>query len=113
MSKGIDQGCPLSGIAYQFYNAGLVDKCDISRVEDAVAFMDNMQLLAWAKMLGESNSKVKQLMVRSGGSLKWSATHKSDFSLEKFVIMGLTRRREQNPSGSPKTRPVQRHPIFP
>jgi len=26
--------------------------------------------------------------------------------------MGLTRRREPNPSSSPKTRPAQRHPIF-
>ena len=62
MTKGIDQGCPLSGIAYQFYNAGLVEIHDTDGGEDAVAFMDDTLLLAQAKMLTESNNKVKQMM---------------------------------------------------
>jgi len=36
MTKGIDQGFPLLGIAYQFYNAGLVDICDTDGREDTV-----------------------------------------------------------------------------
>ena len=55
--------------------------------------MDDMLLLAWAKMLMESNNKVKQMMVKCSGGLDWEATHQSDFALDKFRIMGLTRRR--------------------
>jgi len=57
MTKCIDQGCPLSGIAYQFYNTDLVDIHDAENGENAVAFMDYILLLVWAKTLIESNTK--------------------------------------------------------
>jgi len=74
--------------------------------------MDNMLLLEWAKMLVESNAKVKHMMMRQDGGLNWAMAHQSDFALDKFGIMGLTRRRERNWLGNPKTRPTQRHRIF-
>jgi|SRR5882724_5952930 len=107
MTKCIDQGCPLSGIAYQFYNTDLVDIHDADNGENAVAFMDYMLLLVWAKTLIESNTKVKQMMVTNSGSLDWVTTHQSNFTLDKFGIMGLTRSREPNPSCNSKTRPIQ------
>jgi len=94
MTKGIDQGCPLLGIAYQFYSANLVDIHDTDNGEDAVTFMDNTLLLVWAKMLVESNAKVKCMMVRQDSGLNWAMAHQSDFALDKFGIMSLTRRRE-------------------
>ena len=51
-------------------------------------------------------------MVRHGSGLNWETTHQSDFVLDKLGIMGLTRRREPNPSSNLKIRPIQRHPIF-
>jgi len=50
-------GLPLSGIAYQFYNTDLVDIHDAENGENAVAFMDYILLLVWAKTLIESNTK--------------------------------------------------------
>ena len=38
--------------------------------------------------------------------------HQCKFTLNKFSIMGLMRRRELDPSGNMKTRPIQRWPIF-
>ena len=90
----------------------LVETCDTNNREDAVAFMDDTLLLMWGKLLNESNTKVKQMMVRLGGRLNWVATHQSDFMIDKFSIMGLTSRREQNLLGAPKTRPMQLHLIF-
>ena len=51
------------------------------------------------------------MMERTGGALAWSKTHQCEFSIEKFGIMGLTRRREKNPTGHPVTRPIGRKPI--
>jgi len=51
------------------------------------------------------------MMERSGGALAWSKTHQCEFAIEKFGIMGLTRRREKNPTGRPVTRPIERKPI--
>jgi len=74
--------------------------------------MDDTLLLACGKTLLETNTKVKNMMIRPGHGLEWAVTHQSEFSINKFGIMGFTRRRESNPSGMPKTRPIQRHPIF-
>jgi len=67
LTNGIDQGCPLSGIFYQFYNSDLIEICDTNKGEDAVTFMDNMLLLARGKTLLETNAKVKNMMIRLGG----------------------------------------------
>jgi len=52
------------------------------------------------------------MMTREVGSLDWSSCHQCDFMVEKFSIMGLTRKREPNPLNSSKTRPIQRCLIF-
>ena len=58
LARGLDQGCPLSGVAFQFYNADLLDICVPAHGEDTVAFMDNTLILAWGKTLDKSNQKV-------------------------------------------------------
>ena len=74
--------------------------------------MDDTLLLAQGKTLAETNNQVKGMMTREGGGLDWSHMHQCKFTLEKFGIMGLTRRREANPLGRPKTMPIQRNLIF-
>jgi len=39
--RGLDQGCPLSGIAFQFYIVDLIDICNKKSGEDVVAFVDD------------------------------------------------------------------------
>ena len=38
--------------------------------------------------------------------------HQCEFTVNKFSIMGLTRKREPDPSGNKKTKTIQRWPIF-
>jgi len=52
------------------------------------------------------------MMVRQGGRCDWAATHQSNSMIDKFGIMGLTRRREQKVLGAPRNRPMQWQPIF-
>ena len=52
------------------------------------------------------------MITRSGGGLEWLNMHQCEFTVNKFSIMGLMRRRELDPSGNKKTRPIQRQPIF-
>jgi len=59
-----------------------------------------------------TNEWVKQMMTRKGGGLEWSLTHQCEFAIDKFGVMGLTRRRELDPSGRMRTRPVQSRPIY-
>jgi len=46
LPKGLDQGCPLSSIVFQFYNADLVDIWDPSNGKEVITFMDDMLMLA-------------------------------------------------------------------
>ena len=50
-------------------------------------------------------------MTRNGSGLDWSYMNQCEFAIDKFGVMGLTRR-ESDPSRELKTRPLQRRPIF-
>src|SRR5882724_841482 len=75
LSKGIDQGCPLSGTVFQFYNSDLVDTTGSDSSEDAVAFIDDTLLLARGESLAATNQRVKDMITRKGGRLERSYTH--------------------------------------
>jgi len=75
LSRGLNQGCPLLGNAFQFYNANLINICNKKSSEDVVAFMDNTLLLAQGKNLEITNDKVKDMMERDRGTLTWSKIH--------------------------------------
>ena len=112
LSRGIDQGCPLSGILFQFYNTDLIYICGPRGDESAVTFVDDTLLLACSKTLSKANETVKQMMEWLGRGLDWSHLHHCDFTMDKFGGMGLTLRREPNPAKRPPTRPTHRHPLF-
>jgi len=44
--KGLNQGCLLSGITFQFYNVDLIDVQNLESREEAMAFMNDALLLA-------------------------------------------------------------------
>ena len=81
---------------FQFYNADLVD---IHKPGKGVAFMDNTLVLAKCKSLAKTNVKGKRMMTRESGGLTWAATHQCEYTVSKFAIMGLTRKREANLAG--------------
>jgi hypothetical protein len=61
--------------------------------------------------LEEAFEKLTDIMTRPDGAYSWAAKHDCHFAVEKFGLMGLTRRREKNPEKHGRTRPVQRPPI--
>src|SRR5882672_4550495 len=109
--RGIDQGCPLSGITFQFYNADLLEIKDEKNSEEAVTFINDALPLVRGKTLEETNGKLKDMMEWARGGMDWSDTHQCNFVLNKFGVMGLTRRREPTAGGRPATRPVRHKPI--
>ena len=60
LHRGIDQGCPLSGILFQFYND--IDGYDPKKGKTVVTFVDNALMLACAKTLAAAKPKVTDMM---------------------------------------------------
>ena len=69
--------------------------------------MDDTTILATGEDL-EAFSKLEQIMTRDGGALEWSQKSKCRYALNKFGLMGFTRRREADHSGTKKTKPAMR-----
>jgi ribonuclease HI len=111
IERGMDQGCPLSAIAYQFYNAGLIEIAHRTSGEDCVGFVDDTTVTAEGLDLHDAFAKLERVMTRAGGALEWADTHECTFAVEKFGLMGLTRRRERDPTKDKKTRPLTRPSI--
>ncbi|QRV81841.1 RNA-directed DNA polymerase from mobile element jockey [Ceratobasidium sp. AG-Ba] len=106
IKHGIDQGCPLSCIFYIFYNSNLVRVARAptgrnKREELAVGYIGDVALLARAPTMDEAGEKLKDMMEREGGALRWAEAHTSEFALEKTALVGFTRSKER------KLRPVR------
>jgi Reverse transcriptase (RNA-dependent DNA polymerase) len=106
--RGMDQGCPLSGIAFQFYNADLLDITHKDKGEDSIAVVDDTTILARGADLKEACEKLKNIMTRQEGAIEWSNLHKCRFALNKFSLMGFTRRREKDSTRPGRTKPQER-----
>lgn len=109
--EGADQGCPLSHLLYQFYNADLIEADDNRPEELKVGFVDDAALLASGKSFIEANSSITNMMTRVGGALDWAKSHQSSFDIVKTGLVGFTRQRIENPIGTSKTIPTLRPSI--
>jgi hypothetical protein len=97
IDNGIDQGDPISGISYMVYNAGLLRCLRITDGEFGALYIDDAYLLTVGHSIEETHHKLQDIMERGGGVLQWAADHNCEFSLEKFQLLDLTRRREAHP----------------
>lgn len=113
VENGIDQGCPLSPLAFIFYNSNLLEVADPNprKGELSLGFIDDVALAARGKSYEEANSKLKKMMEKEGGALEWSKEHNAEFELDKTALICLSRKRIQDPADRHKTIPAPRPPI--
>jgi Reverse transcriptase (RNA-dependent DNA polymerase) len=64
IEQGMDQGCPLSAIAYQFYNTGLLEIVQPPSGEDCIGFVDDTTIIAEGKDLKEAFGLLTYMMTR-------------------------------------------------
>lgn len=101
--RGMNQGCPLSGIAYQFYNADLLETTKPNKKEDSAAFVDDTVIFMEGESITDVFKKLENVMEQEGGALEWAKTHECQFALNKFGQIGFTRKREPDPTLTCKT----------
>jgi hypothetical protein len=95
VSDRLDQGCPLSLIAFIFYNSDVLEVTNPNphKGELSLGLLDDVALAARAKSYKESNEKLRHMMEKRGGALEWSEQHHAEFELEKTALICLSRKR--------------------
>ena len=95
VQMGLDQGCPISPIAFLFYNTDLIDTAFAAR----------------GKSQEEANKKLKVIMEKDNGALAWGKEHRADFELDKTALLCVTRGRVPDPNNRGKSILAPRPPI--
>jgi hypothetical protein len=93
--NGIDQGCPLSAIFYLLYNSGLVKVPRERSKELCIAYIDDVTYLAWGSDFHETHAVLQDMMNRPSGALEWSASHFSEFELNKTACVDFSRSKDK------------------
>lgn len=98
IDNGIGQGDPLSMVLYQYYNADLLDIPD-KKDKDAMAYIDDMLMLATVDNFKEAHKILRDMMERKGSITEWSTTHNSSLEYSKLTLIDFAHR------SSTKSRP--------
>ena len=93
VETGIPQGSPLSPVLYIFYNAGLIEECNIDEGSATVGYIDDAAILAWGNATTETCQKLATSLEQAQ---RWAATHASKFAPEKFQLTHFTRARTRH-----------------
>ena len=110
VTNGLDQGDPPSSVFYGFYNADLITpSSDPNELKSA--FVDDTVYLAAGNTFQENNDKLSNMMTRPNGANEWSASHNSNFEIDKFALLHMSRKREPDPNRQGKQRPIPRPPL--
>ena len=65
--QGMDQGYPLSGVVYQFYNADLLEITNRKEAKDCIGFVNDTTIIAEGTNLQEAFKKLTTVMTRKAG----------------------------------------------
>ena len=88
---GLPQGSPLSSILYLFYNADLLEDSAAKGV-GAQGFIDDITLIATSKSTRGNTQKLAK--VHNQTCEDWRAKHGSEFSLPKYQLIHISRKRD-------------------
>jgi hypothetical protein len=90
---GLDQGCPLSGCLYNFYNAALGEIARNVRRPHRIlipGFADDIALFARGKSFLSTCRTLGDLLRREGGVLEWAKQHNCIYAKKKWALVDFT-----------------------
>ena len=91
LDNGIGQGDPLSMVLYQYYNADILEVPQ-GKNEAAIAYVDDVLILASAKDFTETHEILADMMTREGGIYQWTKTHNSPIEHSKLALIDFAHR---------------------
>ena len=81
-------------VLYQYYNVDILN-IPTQPEESAIAYVDNVLIMASAKNFTLTHEILANMMTREGGVNEWSMTHNSPLELSKLALIDFTHRAAQ------------------
>ena len=106
IQTGLDQGCPISLIAFLFYNTPLIELAGNDKDQLGLGFIINMAFIVQGETFEKANEMLRKLMEKEGGTLEWSRTHHAEFELNKMALVCASSICQPNPQLRGKMTPT-------
>src|SRR5271168_1673710 len=108
ITNGIGQGDPISMLLYIIYNADLLELPGNPHAEDSIGYVDDVALVATGTDFEETTRRLKDMMTKEDGGLRWSTDHNSRFEVSKSAIIHFSRRTIPDPERDHGRIPISR-----
>src|ERR1700678_198148 len=108
ITNGIGQGDPISMLLYIIYNADLLELPGNPHAEDSIGYVDDVVLVAIGTDFEETTRRLKDMMTKEDGGLRWSTDHNSRFEVSKSAIIHFSRRTIPDPERDHGRIPISR-----
>jgi hypothetical protein len=97
---GLDQGCPLSGILHNFYNAWIGELVRTQRPGRVLipGFADNLALCVRARTFIGTQHILRNLLTRTDSVLDWAETHNCASEKSKWALVDCTHKTTPDPN---------------
>jgi len=102
--------CESPSALYSFYNTDLIEPTSDPN-ELKSAFVDDTMFFVAGNTYEENNTKLTNMMTRRNSATNWSKTHNSNFEVDKFALLHLSRKRKPDPTRPGKQRPISCPPL--
>ena len=87
----INQGCPLSALAFLFYIADILDNADMKNGKLVPGFIDNIAIMARGPSFSTANAKLLHMLECPGDCMDWSRPHQMGFEIDKTALVQASR----------------------
>jgi hypothetical protein len=97
ITAGLNQGCPLSGILYNFYNAALGELASkFPRRTLIPGFADDVAIYVRAKSFNVARRDLGYIIRDDDGVLDWAESHNCNYAKDKWALVDFTHRTARN-----------------
>ena len=91
IKSGINQGCPLSALAFLFYNADVLDIADMKNGKLVLGFINDIAVMARGPSFSTANAKLLHMLEHPGSCMDWSQMHQTEFEIDKTALVQASR----------------------
>jgi hypothetical protein len=96
----LDQGCPLSGILYNFYNAHIGEMAGDDKKKILIpGFADNLAVLVRGSSFYSMRDVMERMFRQEQGISHWQATQNCWFAVDKFALIDFSKKRHTDLDG--------------